>query len=127
MSHTWGWVFILSKMNVVKILVTKETSRATGKKQEKYSFSSKEKVKIKYLAHDLISTNSKRKNQQPQFLIKKSLLLILSNIFPRLTIKTQQLNSSKLKVIYQKNAPKTSIYQKKKEHLEKEVFQTLVD
>ena len=43
MSHTWGWLFILSKINVVKIIVTKETSRATGKNRKNILFQQKKK------------------------------------------------------------------------------------
>ena len=46
----------------MKIIVTKEMSRLTGKKGKIFfSCNRKSKQKIKYPAHDLISTNLKKK------------------------------------------------------------------
>ena len=53
---------IRTKQKKMKIIVTKEMSRVTGKKGKIFfSCNRKSKQKIKYRAHDLISTNLKKK------------------------------------------------------------------
>lgn len=85
------------------------------KKQKKYAISAIEKVseKSKYPVHVMISKSSKIKYRQLYFLIKKSLLQTLRNIFLSLTIETPQMKGSKLIIFLTKKNPKKSVLVKK--------------
>ena len=60
--NRWGWLFIQTVVNEIKIIVTKETSMAAGKNRKAMSFRNRKlNWKIKFPSHDLICTNMNNK------------------------------------------------------------------